>query len=176
MVPAARSFFGPKASIPESVVLWLVVALSLASVWLALWLPDHRQVIRRAYSVIAYAVSQRTRELGIRQALGSTPWQTQELVLGDAIALAGIGLVGGALLDLAVGDRLRAALPGQFRGSGDASRHPRRNRTGGDGRLPCAGAASLASGARRSVAAGVAPLIVRNLPLVALSRPTAREC
>jgi putative ABC transport system permease protein len=82
-----------------------------ASVWqrriagrLSLWFGGLALVLAAvgAYSVIAYAVSQRTRELGIRQALGSTSWQTQQLVLGDAMSLAAVGLGSGAVLGYAV--------------------------------------------------------------------------
>jgi ABC-type lipoprotein release transport system permease subunit len=47
------------------------------------------------YSVLSYAVSQRTRELGIRHALGSTPRQLRELVIGEGMKLAGTGIAVG---------------------------------------------------------------------------------
>ena len=49
------------------------------------------------YGVISYAVAQRTRELGIRAALGSSRGQTLGLVMSDALTLAAIGLVIGAV-------------------------------------------------------------------------------
>jgi ABC-type antimicrobial peptide transport system permease subunit len=53
------------------------------------------------YGVMSYAVSERTRELGIRMALGESPWQIRRRVIVEALALAALGTVigsGGALL------------------------------------------------------------------------------
>jgi putative ABC transport system permease protein len=49
------------------------------------------------YGVMAYQVAQRTREIGIRMALGARPLQILKLVLGRATVLSVIGvLIGGA--------------------------------------------------------------------------------
>ena len=50
------------------------------------------------YGVLSYTVSQRTSELGLRFALGATPGQVVQLVLGDGLRLVAIGTVTGALL------------------------------------------------------------------------------
>jgi ABC-type antimicrobial peptide transport system permease subunit len=43
------------------------------------------------YGVMSYVVTQRTREIGIRLALGATRLSTVWLVLGDAMAMIGAG-------------------------------------------------------------------------------------
>lgn len=47
------------------------------------------------YGLTNYMVAQRTRELGIRAALGSTPATTLRLVLGQGLGLTGLGVVAG---------------------------------------------------------------------------------
>jgi len=54
------------------------------------------------YSVMAYAVTQRTHELGIRLALGAQPAGVLRLILSQGMRLAGTGVLIGALAALAL--------------------------------------------------------------------------
>jgi predicted permease len=53
------------------------------------------------YGVMSYAVSQSTRELGLRMALGATPAHLLRLVMSRGLALTAAGIVGGAAVALA---------------------------------------------------------------------------
>ncbi len=64
------------------------------------------------YGVISYAVAQRTRELGIRAALGSTRTRTIRFILRDAALLAAAGLVVGAVAGAGVTRLLEGMLYG----------------------------------------------------------------
>ena len=62
-----------------------------------------------AYSVIAYSVSQRTHEIGVRMALGARSSQVAQLVMGESLRAVGLGIVLGIVASLALG-RLVASL------------------------------------------------------------------
>src|ERR1044072_735695 len=64
------------------------------------------------YSVMAYVVSQRTREVGIRMALGANRSHVLKMITKQGMWLAGIGVVIGLLLALALARVLSSLLIG----------------------------------------------------------------
>jgi predicted permease len=85
----------------RSLELWIVRAgaglvISLGSVALLL-------AVAGVYGVKSYVVSQRTREFGIRVAVGARPGDVLWMVLGDGLALAGVGIAIGLVLAAVVG-------------------------------------------------------------------------
>jgi predicted permease len=61
------------------------------------------------YGVIAYVVAQRTREIGIRSALGAHPKQLERMFLRQGLALTGVGVVFGSIAAVALA-RLMSSL------------------------------------------------------------------
>ena len=59
------------------------------------------------FSVVSYAVSQRTNEFGIRMALGASPAAVMRLVLASTAWTVGAGVAAGAVLSLAFNGLLR---------------------------------------------------------------------
>ncbi len=64
------------------------------------------------YGVVACAVSQRTREIGVRMALGAVPGDVQWMVLAHGLRITGLGILGGLLLSAATVRLLRRFLYG----------------------------------------------------------------
>jgi putative ABC transport system permease protein len=64
------------------------------------------------HGVVSYGVAQRTREFGLRMALGSTPRQLKSLVIVNGLKTAVLGLIGGMAGAIALASALRALLYG----------------------------------------------------------------
>jgi putative ABC transport system permease protein len=82
-----------EAVAPRRFSLSLMAAFALAALTLA---------ITGIYAVVAYSVSQRTREIGIRVALGASRANIVRLVMGHGIAFIAIGLVAGIAMAVGV--------------------------------------------------------------------------
>jgi putative ABC transport system permease protein len=79
MDQALRARLGPEQFAASLLIIFAAVALSLAAVGL--------------YGVMSYAVSQRTREIGIRMALGARRSDVMMMVIGQGIKFAGAGIL-----------------------------------------------------------------------------------
>jgi ABC-type antimicrobial peptide transport system permease subunit len=64
------------------------------------------------YGVLAYMVAQRTKEIGIRMAVGSTPEGIFRLILTEGFIILAIGFVCGLSAAIALGKYVRSLLYG----------------------------------------------------------------
>ena len=97
------SYFEKRAAAAPKLILQLVGAMG--GIGLAIALVG-------LYGLIAYTVSRRTREIGIRVAIGASARSVLSMVLRQGMILAGSGLVVGGALSALVGKGLAASLAG----------------------------------------------------------------
>jgi predicted permease len=64
------------------------------------------------YGLLAYMVGQRSREIGIRMALGARRWDVLKLILGKGVVLASVGIVAGAIVAAATASMMASLLYG----------------------------------------------------------------
>jgi predicted permease len=64
------------------------------------------------YGLLSYTVSQRSREIGVRLALGAEPREVGRMIFADGLRVGLIGIVPGVILAFAAGRALRALLFG----------------------------------------------------------------
>jgi predicted permease len=64
------------------------------------------------YGLLAYMVSQRSREIGLRMALGARRWDVLKLILGKGVVLAGAGIVAGMIFSAATASLMASLLYG----------------------------------------------------------------
>jgi ABC-type antimicrobial peptide transport system permease subunit len=64
------------------------------------------------YGVLAYTVARRTREIGIRMALGAVPRDVIWMVMREVLILVAVGLAAGVSLSLVLGSLARSQLYG----------------------------------------------------------------
>jgi len=87
----------------ERFLAWLLAAFALAALCIA---------ITGIYGLTAYSVSQRSREIAIRMALGASPGRVLRGILGEAVVVAVVGVVVGLAAAWPLGPVLRRFLRG----------------------------------------------------------------
>jgi putative ABC transport system permease protein len=64
------------------------------------------------FGVVSHIVTQRTREIGVRRAIGATPGQVLRMILGEGLTQVGLGIVAGMAIALGTARLLSALLYG----------------------------------------------------------------
>jgi hypothetical protein len=87
--------------------------LDVDSSWSCFWRsPSLRHLCRGVYSVLAYLVSQRTKEIGVRLAIGASPSGVVWLFVREGMILTAVGLTAGLVGALAAGRWIQTFLFG----------------------------------------------------------------
>ena len=86
---------------PVRAITTLLVVFSIASLLIA---------VLGQYAVVAFGVRRRTRDFGVRMALGASSSHILSAVLGEGLGLTAVGLVTGFVLSVAAGIALKGLL------------------------------------------------------------------
>ncbi|RPJ53673.1 MAG: FtsX-like permease family protein, partial [Acidobacteria bacterium] len=101
-VRTMEEFYRMRATTIFNVLITTVASMGLMGLGLA---------IVGLYGLVAYAASRRTREIGIRMAIGADQTAVLRMVLGHGLVLALVGLVIGLAASVGAGQLLAAAFP-----------------------------------------------------------------
>jgi predicted permease len=93
-----ETFYDDRAMLGPRILAQTVTAIGLMGLLLA---------IIGLYGVVAYAVSRRTREIGVRMAIGARPFDVLRMVLGQGMAFTVIGITLGLGLTIAAAGYLK---------------------------------------------------------------------
>jgi predicted permease len=102
-VRTLQSFFQQRAVDVPWMITELIITMGLVGLTLALV---------GLYGLIAYSVSRRTQEIGIRMAIGATKKEVLQMVIRQGLTLSLVGIAAGSLVAFAVVRLLTSALAG----------------------------------------------------------------
>jgi ABC-type antimicrobial peptide transport system permease subunit len=114
-VRTMQEFYEVRGIRTSLVIIELVTAIGLMGILLALI---------GLYGLVSYAVSRRTREIGIRMAIGAGQGEVLRMVLRQGLTLIVCGLGAGLILSVAAQRALAAALPGGNHRAMDVAAYP----------------------------------------------------
>ena len=98
-ISTMAAFFHDRAMLGPRLIAQIVTAMGAMGLVMA---------VIGLYGLVAYAVSRRTREIGIRLAIGATPTRVMRMILKQGAVLAGVGVAIGLALAIPIA---RGALP-----------------------------------------------------------------
>jgi macrolide transport system ATP-binding/permease protein len=110
-----QEFYDMRAIRSNAVIVEMVTAIGVMGMLLALI---------GLYGLVSYAVSRRTREIGIRMAIGAAHGEVLRMVLRQGFALTAWGLGAGLILSVIAQQAMAAAFPGSSRHSIDLLAYP----------------------------------------------------
>jgi putative ABC transport system permease protein len=92
-----------EASVSQRFTMNLVSAFAATAVTLA---------IIGLYGLLAFLIARRTKEIGVRVALGAKHWDVVRTVAGRTLLLVALGIAGGLAASFALSDAVRSSLFG----------------------------------------------------------------